>query len=396
MKNTFAKAAASLFFVALISSPSSDRTGGKMTKRFLTLISLCFTLLITGAAYCAGEHYVVSYTNGRNDVGFFDLIDNGTTFQRGQRSFFTSSARIGTTSPEIICEGGEGVDLCEFKVKIHHTFAASNGLPIYGIAKFHWRTGQLEPPLVPVTAFGIGRFDVLNIFTGRILNSKRNTNDISSALLNPTTGAPGARKSVFNNVNAGDVVFGATISRDGRAAVQGLAKLQGPAFVNQIRTRTVLDGGGTGTPNVISSGVATYTPSITTRRALGAFRLLAYRVFRNIGTPTQQSQILTQQLNETTLQPIGVAKQFTNFANAPQFGPETTHSVALAEDGRFMIYTRYNPACKKQIMVIQRLGPRTGNKIGPPKILFGCSSLANIPVGYYGIDVEEFRFGDFI
>jgi hypothetical protein len=340
-----------------------------------------------GLAYAGGE-YVVTYTNGRNDVGFFDLFDDGTTFQAGQRFFFTSSARIGTTSPKITYENG-------WKVRIHHTFAASNALPVYGIAKFNRQTG-LEPPLLPVPAFVIGRFDVLNLFTGRTLNSKRNTNDISSALLDPTTGAPRAGKSVFNNVNAGDIVFGATISRDGQAAVQGLAKLQGPALVNQIRTRTVLDGRGTGTSNVISSGVVAYTPTITNRSASGAFRLLAYRVFRNIGTPTQQSQILTQQLNEATLQPIGVAKQFTNFAKALQFGPETAHSVALAQDGRFIIYTRYNSACKKEIMVIQRLGPRTGNKIGPPKVLFGCGSLANIPVGYYGIDVELFNLGDFI
>jgi hypothetical protein len=362
------------------------------TKRFLTAISFCFTILGIGHAYAADDTYVVSYTNGRNDVGFFNLVDNGTTFQAGQRFFFTSSARIGTTSPKIDYIVNHG-----WEIRIYHTFAASNGLPIYGIAKFVWETGQLEPPLLPVPALMIGRFDVLNIFTDRTLISKRNTNDISSAFVDRTTGAPAARKSVFSNVNFRDFVFGATISRDGRAAAQCLAKLQGSTFVNQIRTRKILEGGGIGTPYVIPSDVPAYTPTITNTNYLGVqTRLLAYRVFRNFGTPTQQSRILTQQLNGTTLQPIEAVKQFTNFAKAPQFVPETAHSVVLGQNGRFIIYTSYNSACKKQIMFIQRLRTNTGDKIGPPQVLFGCGSLVNIPVGYYGIDVEFFNLGDFI
>lgn len=355
-------------------------------NRFLTIITLCFTLLSIGPAYAQNDFsYVVTYTNGRNDVGFFRLQVNGTTFKAGPRFFFTSSARIGTTSPQLF---GTYRDA---NVWVHHTFAGPNNEPIYGIAKFDFYTGQLLQ-LVPFPEFLIQRFDVLNIieqcctflhprqFPDRTLFSNRNTNDIFSARLNPVT-VPGATQFVFNNANDRDVVFGAAISRDGRAAVQGLRKLRGSAFVNQILTRKVLDGGGTGPLNVISSGVAAYSPTISNTR------LLAYRIFQNFGKANQQSQILTQRLNNRTLQPIGAAKQITNFARAPRFGRETAHSVALAETGDFMIYTLYNSACKKEIMYIQPLDPNTGNKIGPPKILKGCNSLANIPVGYYGIDL---------
>jgi hypothetical protein len=357
-------------------------------NRFLIIANVCLILAGIGFAYGAGS-YVVSATDGLNDVAGVVLNDNGSAFTLGRPFFFASSARIGTTSPQIVTVNGVQ------KVWIHHTFLGPNNLPVYGIAKYDLATGQLEA-LLPVPRFLISRLDVLNIFTSpnRTLNSKRNTNDIFSALLNPASGAPGARKSVFNNVTASDVVFGATISRDGKFSVESVQHLQS----RMIQSRKVLSGGGAGLANVLSTDVVGYSPTITDTlgtaapaaalHASATFRLLAYRVFRNFGTANQQSQILTQQLDDTTGQAIGTPKPLTNFVKAPQFGPQSTHSVALAQDGSFILYTVNSSACKKEIMVIQRLGA-SGNKVGPPKTLFGCTQLSTIPIGLFGMDVVK-------
>src|SRR5262245_20889309 len=176
-----------------------------ITIRFLAKIFLVLLILNTGTAFADGT-YVVTYTNGRNDVGFFQLTDSGTTFTAGTRFFVTTNTRIGTTSPRLINLNGVS------QVWVHHTFTGSGILPVYGIAKFVLQTGQLVR-LQPVPNFLIQRFDVLNI-TGpccfgsgqaRTLNSKRGTLDISTALLNANTGVPGARKIVFNNAETGDV-----------------------------------------------------------------------------------------------------------------------------------------------------------------------------------------------
>src|SRR5262245_52569721 len=105
------------------------------TIRFPAKIVLVLLILYAGTAFADGT-YIVSYTNGRNDVGFFQLTDNGTTFTAGTRFFVTGNTRIGTTSPQLIKVNGVS------QVWVHHTFMGSGLLPVYGIAKF-LQTGQL-------------------------------------------------------------------------------------------------------------------------------------------------------------------------------------------------------------------------------------------------------------
>jgi hypothetical protein len=65
----------------------------------------------------------------------------------------------------------------------------------------------------------------------------------------------------------------------------------------------------------------------------------------------------------------------------------TTTPGVLAPDSSFVIYNVYAGSCKKEIIVAQRINPLTGAKIGAKKTLLGCNNLANILVGFFGIDL---------
>jgi hypothetical protein len=361
--------------------------------RFIKILIISLVLSGIGTVHASGT-YILTATDGQNVVAGVMLTDTGTTFTIGRPFLFISSAKIGTTSPQIVTVNGVQ------KVWIHHTFLSSANLPVYGIAKFDLTTGQLEA-LIPVPGFLISRLDILNIFadSDRSLTSKKNTNDVFSALLNPSSGIPGARKSVFNNVPPSDVVFGATISRDGKLSVQSVQHTEGSNITRVIQAKKVLNGGGSGSPSGISSNVVGYSPAITDALGTSApggtpshtsstFRLLAYRVFRNFGTANQQSQILIQQVNDVTGFPIGAARALTNFVKAPQFGLESSHSIAFAQDGTFILYTTFNSGCQKNILIAQRLNA-SGNKAGPSQVLAGCNQLASNPLGLYGMDIVK-------
>lgn len=335
--------------------------------------------------------YAFTYTNGQNHVAFQVIRDTGTAFQLRQGGFFTSSTPIGTTSPRLVTESGVQ------KVWVYHTF--SNPVTrrsVYGIAKFNLSTGQLETT-VPVPNFSITGFYPLVVFSDgtQTRSMSTRTNDLITAILSQS-GPPGPKKNAIIN-DAQNALVTAEVPRDGAWIFQSVQKGQGTTLVRQIQARKLVAGGGSGAVKSFSDNVTVYSlnasNAIETSFAGGSkpaalVRWLAGRVFRNLGLSNQQSQIRVQQLDDATGNPIGQPRPFTNFQLALNGLAESFPSVAMAEDGSFIIYTLWNSACSKQILVVRRFNPRTGNPVGPQKILVNCSGLTNIAVpGFYGIDI---------
>jgi hypothetical protein len=251
---------------------------------------------------------------------------------------------------------------------------------------------------VPVPNFPITGFHPLVVFSDgtQTRSMSTRTNDLITAILRPS-GPPGPKKNAIINSNAQDVLVSSDVPRDGDWIFQCVGKLQGTTVVfSQIQARKLVAGGGTGAVKSFSDNVVVYnlTASNAIETSAGGsksaapVRWLASRVFRNLGLANQQSRIIVQRLDDATGTPIGQPKPFTNFQLALNGPAESLSSVAFAEDGSFIIYTRLDNACRKQILMIRRFNPRTGNPVGPQKILVNCSGLTNIAFpGFYGIDI---------
>lgn len=389
----------------IISNPpqgSVDLTKEREMKKN-QLITLCFLFIttITFSTVQASGNYVLSTTNGRKDVGYSKITDTGTQITSSNLISFTSTGNIGTTSPYLLGSN----------MQIHHTFF--NGTKVvYGVAVFDFATSQLAQ-LIPVLPFKLVRFDILKVFgtsavTPTALNTTpartlytRTAKDTNSALLNASGIPAGGKKPIFVNP-VSDALFGVSIAKDGDFAVQTLGRVQGGIQITEIQTKKVVSGGGSGAPIKFSvSGGFPYSPTISNAlgtsapgnagKSAATFRWIAYRLIRNFGQSTEQSQVQLQQIDDTGNK-VGNALPLGNFAAAPPFSvfpgqPEAYPSVVLAPDASFVVYTAYAASCKKEIMVAQRINPLTGVKIGPKKTLFGCNKLANIPIGFFGIDL---------
>jgi hypothetical protein len=361
-------------------------------KIVLSFTILCMIAVGFESVVEAIGDYAFTYTNGSNQVAFRVIRDTGKAFQLRQGGIFTSSTPIGTTSPRLVTEGGVR------KVWVYHTFRnPATGRAVYGIAKFNLSTGQLEAAL-PVPNFAITGFHPLVVFSAGTQSRSMSTRslDLITAILKPT-GPPGPKKIAIINRNAQDALTSAEVPRDGQWIFQTVQKMQGTTIFSQIQARKLVAGRGTGTLKSLSDNVTVYSlaasNAIETTSAGGSkpaalVRYLAGRVFRNLGTSNQQSQILVQQLDNATGNAIGQPKPFTNFQLALIGPAESLPSVAVAEDGSFILYTIWSNACSKQILVARRLNPRTGTPVGPQKILVNCNGLTNIAIpGFYGIDI---------
>lgn len=77
----------------------------------------------------------------------------------------------------------------------------------------------------------------------------------------------------------------------------------------------------------------------------------------------------------------------SNFAPTLQFGTLVYQVVAIDPKGRFVLYAKFNPGCKKNQLNFQRINPLTGAKIGGPKVLVNCVDVSASTTGVYGLDV---------
>lgn len=94
---------------------------------------------------------------------------------------------------------------------------------------------------------------------------------------------------------------------------------------------------------------------------------------------------------------IGPAVKITNAAITKQTVSEYYQSVGIDPQGRFVVYSKFSPACNKNLLIFQRIdstlptGPGTLapsiKKIGGPKTLAGCTDFTDSSTGAYGLDV---------
>jgi hypothetical protein len=118
-------------------------------------------------------------------------------------------------------------------------------------------------------------------------------------------------------------------------------------------------------------------------------KVIVTRVFRNVWTANQQSQIQIQILDASNAQPLGPAKALTNFVAAPNGTAEVFASLALPPNADLVLYTTFSSACRQQILKAQQINPTTGSKVGGPRVLVGCAQLPprTASVGVYGLDI---------
>jgi hypothetical protein len=84
---------------------------------------------------------------------------------------------------------------------------------------------------------------------------------------------------------------------------------------------------------------------------------------------------------------MGGPKTISPFAETKTPGPEFVHSVALASNRQFVIFTAFSNSCGKEVVKFQKINPTTGAKIGAPIELLECSDFSNSFFGAYAVDI---------
>lgn len=115
---------------------------------------------------------------------------------------------------------------------------------------------------------------------------------------------------------------------------------------------------------------------------------LVYRIQKQQGSKTTSS-ILMQLLNQNnnSFTQMGGPKTISPFSETKTPGPEFVHSVALASNRQFVIFTSFSNSCGKEVVKFQKINPNTGAKIGAPIELLECSDFSNSLFGAYAVDI---------
>jgi hypothetical protein len=197
----------------------------------------------------------------------------------------------------------------------------------------------------------------------------------------------GAKKVIFSNPSS-KTALGASAAPDGGMAVQ----LTADSKSWTMSTRRLKDGLPIAAPFTWTvPAYSGYSPDITnaievtSAGATSRIRYLVFRSFRNVGTTSQQSQIMIQTIDDVTGKPIGDAKPLTSSVKAFIALAEAIQSIAIAPDGNLMLFTVYSEACKRQILKMVRLA--NSRIVGGATTLVGCSGLAATPAGVLGLDI---------
>ncbi len=80
-------------------------------------------------------------------------------------------------------------------------------------------------------------------------------------------------------------------------------------------------------------------------------------------------------------------KTISPFSETKTPGPELVHSVALASNRQFVIFTSFSKTCGKETLKFQQINPNTGAKIGAPIELLDCNDFSASLFGAYAIDI---------
>jgi hypothetical protein len=155
------------------------------------------------------------------------------------------------------------------------------------------------------------------------------------------------------------------------------------------QTKLTIPGGNS--VNVVSGYLLTDDSGGTSPGAAGISSspaFLLYRVQKQQGSKTLSS-ILLQLLNQNnnTFTQMGGPKTISPFSETKTPGPEFVHSVALASNRQFVIFTSFSNACGKEVLKYQKINPNTGAKIGAPVELLECSDFSNSLFGAYAVDI---------
>jgi hypothetical protein len=249
---------------------------------------------------------------------------------------------------------------------------------------------QCTDPSAVVTPNSTSADPTNRLFTAGPKNSAAG-NDYLSYALNANGQPTGAKSTVFSNPTS-KAALGGSVSHDGSFSVQ----LSASSGSWTLSTRKLKNGVPAGAPfSWTIPAYSGYSPDITNAievnsgvagKAAQKLRFLVYREFRNVGTVTQQSRIMIVTIDDTTGKPIGSAKPLTQFKNAFQATAEAIQSLAIAPNGKLLLFTEYSSACKKMILKAVNLNGDVTS--GPAKTIAGCAVLASTPAGYLGIDIS--------
>jgi hypothetical protein len=220
-------------------------------------------------------------------------------------------------------------------------------------------------------------------------------NDYLAFALDSEGDSNGSKSVVFSNPNS-KTTLGGSVSRDGGMAVE----LTATRTTWTLTTRRLKNGLPAGAPfSWTIPAYHGYSPDLTNTILVSSnvagesaikFRYLIYRAFRNVGTSTQQSQIMIQKIDDATGKPIEAAKPLTVFKNSLLAAAEAFQSLAISPNAELLLFTEYSGACKKMILKATKIA--NGTLSGPAKVVAGCEGLASTPLGYIGIDIVESPF----
>jgi hypothetical protein len=199
-----------------------------------------------------------------------------------------------------------------------------------------------------------------------------------------------AKKVIFSNPSS-KTALGASAAPDGGMAVQLIADSKSWT----MSTRRLKNGIPIAAPSSWTvPAYSGYSPDISNAidintgsagASAARIRYLVFRTFRNVSTTSQQSQIMIQTIDDATGKPLNDPTPVTNFAKAFQAGAEAIQSIAIAPDAKFMLFTVYSDACKKQIL--KQVNLVNGEVAGGAKTIANCSGLAASPAGIVGVDI---------
>lgn len=352
---------------------------------------LVLVLAISNFVDAANQTYIVSFVAGEPGLGLVTVTQTDTGSEAGPASITNIDRTMGSTAV-LFAYIGWDADIYFYVVA---TYAGDVANPIK-IGQFLFNS-QLAPVSQTELPQSVGQFHPLHLFsvstgTGTRLLSMGPFGTLGANDYVSYSWYGDKKKNIFvNPVNRSPGT--AAVSPDGALVSQ--MTFEGLNHVGL--DRKLNDKGNLGGPptqwlngnNFQGYSQSLSNPIQSTQRGTAApktgTRYLAYRNFRQPGTPNSQSQVVIQNVDATTGQLQGPPRAITNFAKALNVDAEKFQSIAISPDGRLILYGAWNSGCKKQVLVARRL--ENGSGVGTPKVIVGCGQLEKYKVGIYGINI---------
>lgn len=358
----------------------------RVTVAFIISIALSVSLV-----YAADQPYIVSFIAGPTGFGVVKVTRTDAGIRLERTSIVQPLPNLGFGSTAVVPLRSALGDLVGSGV--YATYIGTGTIPIETSFFIFNELNNLIGS--ESTGLRLGQFQPLHTFqagaASRLLAPgvvrTAGANDYVSYALNPPSGA---KKNIFVNPPNRTAATAAAAPDGGLVTQMTFAGLNHAGLDRKLNNGNLA---GAPVPWLNVNDFQGYSESLTnpiaqaagTSNAATGTRYLAYRNFRLPGTTNSQSQVMIQNLDATTGQLQGGPRAITNLARALNVAAERFQSIAISPDGGLILYTIWNNACRKQILVALRLA--NGVRLGAPKTVIGCNQLGLYPTGIFGINI---------